>query len=341
MIVEHRFAHIPQDARRGRAWIASHASLAEAYLHPAATVPLAAYLRYQHLGNSVLGVFEAPAQTTERTEALVLRQGLDHIVLRTQSRGRARISVEGMNGEAGLGDIILLDLGRPYRIEAEPATGVELFLPRRVLAEGEYWIPVRHGRILVAGGHPLIRMVADHLGHLAACLSAFPPVPAVHVVPATLGLCRALLTAVAERGDDAPSDLPGIAIRRFIEENLTTVEIATLMDRFGLSHRALYRLFPQGGVAAFIRDRRLVHAMQALSRSRDERPRKLAQLSHACGFANPRVFSRAFHRKFGIWPADVPMGLARPGEGTAPRHPWHGCESCRPVASEGFGEKRP
>lgn len=315
MIVEHRFAHIPQDARRNRAWIASHATVAVAHLPPAATVPLAAHLRYHHLGDGVFGVFEAPAQTMERTEALVLRQALDHLVLRVHSRGQARITADGMTGEADPGDIILLDLGHPYRIEAEPAAGVELFLPRRVLADGGEGISIRNGRILAASGHPLIRMVADHLGNLAACLLASPPVPAVHIVPATLGLCRTLLATVGERGDDVPRDLPGVVVRRFIEQNLATVEIATLMDRFGLSHRALYRLFPQQGVAAFIRDRQLAHAMRALSRASGERPRKLAQLAHDCGFANPRVFSRAFQRKYGIWPAEVPMGIAGSGEG--------------------------
>lgn len=314
MIFEHRFAHIPQDARRSRAWVASHASIAEVHLGPATTVPLAAYLRYHHLGDGVLGVFEAPAQTTERTDALVLRQGLHHFVLRGHSRGPMRITVDGMTDEADPGDIILLDLGRPYRIEADAAIGFELFLPRRVLAGG-YEIPVMPGRILAAHGNPLIRMVADHLGNLAACLSASPAVPAAHLMPTTLGLCRALLTAVAGRGDDVPRDLLGVTVRRFIEENLATVEIATLMDRFGLSHRALYRLFPQQGVAAFIRDRRLVHAMRALSRASGERPRKLAQLAHESGFSNPRVFSRAFHRKYGVWPASVPTGFAQPGEG--------------------------
>lgn len=304
VIVEHRFAHIPQDAGRSRAWIASHASVVEAHLHPAATVPLAAYLRYHHLGDSVLGVFKAPAQTTERTEALVYRQGLDHIVLRTHSRGRARITVDGMTGEAGPGDIILFDLGHPYRIEAEPAAGVELFLPRRVLADGGEGVSDRNGRILAASGHPLFRMVADHLGNFAACLSASPPVPATNLMPATLGLCRALLAVATEQGGDVRAGPDRIAMRRFVEQNLATVDISGLMARFGVSRTSLYHRFgAQEGVAAYIRDRRLAAAMRRLSEA-VRRP-KLARLAHECGFANPRAFSRAFHRKYGLWPAEV------------------------------------
>lgn len=304
MIVEHRFAHIPQDAGRSRAWIASHALVVEAHLHPAATVPLAAYLRYHHLGDGVLGVFEAPAQTMERTEALVHRQGLAHLVLRTHTRGRARITVDGMTGEAGPGDIILLDLGHPYRIEAEPAAGVELFLPRRVLEDGGEGISVRNGRILAASGHPLIRMIADHLGNLAACLSASPPVLATNLMPATLGLCRVLLATATWQGGDVRADPDRIAMRRFVEENLTTVDISGLMARFGLSRTSLYQRFgAQEGVAAYIRDRRPAAAMRRLSEVA-RRP-KIAQLAYECGFANPRAFSRAFHRKYGLWPAEL------------------------------------
>ncbi|KQQ13649.1 hypothetical protein ASF53_11800 [Methylobacterium sp. Leaf123] len=298
MIVEHRFAHIPQDARRGRAWIASLAPLMEVRLDPATPVPVGAFHRYHHLGDAILGDFEAPAQTIKRSESLAVRQALDHLVLRTHGRGRARIDIGGSVGEAGPGDIVLLDLARAIRIEAEASVGVELVLPRRLLADGADGIPVRHGRILGAG-LPMIRLLADHLCNLATCL------PAPHLVPATLALCRAVLAHTAERGWDGSIDPTGIAIRRFIEANLAVVDAPMLMANFGLSRASLYRAFGgDGGIATYIRDRRLALAMRRLSTAKGRRP-MVARLAHECGFASDRVFSRAFHRRYGLWPADV------------------------------------
>ncbi|MGU3420811.1 AraC family transcriptional regulator [Methylobacterium sp. D54C] len=307
MIVEHRFAHIPQDARRGRAWVASLAPLMEARLDHGARVPVGAFHRYRHLGEMILGDFEAPAQTTERPESLVIRQALDHLVLRTHFRGRARIDTGGSGGEIGPGDIVLLDLAHAIRIDAEPSAGVELILPRLVLADGAGRIELQHGKIL-GTENPMTRLVADHLRNLAACLPV--PDPAAQLVAATLALCRAILAHSAESTRKEPGDPTIIAIRRFIEANLATVDVSTLMDRFGLSQRSLYRLFPDEGVSTFIRDRRLAQAMRTLARlPTGARPPKLARLAYDCGFADPRVFSRAFRRRYGILPAEARAGI--------------------------------
>lgn len=304
MMVEHRFAHIPQDGRRGRAWIASLAPLVEASLADGATVPLGAFHRYHHLGDAVLVAFDGPAQTIERSERLVAAQGIDHVVLRSHTAGGARIMVGGRAEVAAPGDVVLIDLAHPIRIEAGPASGVEIVLPRRIVTAGEEGIPVRQGRILPADGHPLTRLVADHVRNLAACLAAAPVTPVAPLVPATVALCRALLATTQGRDGTAPApDSPGLAVRRFIDENLATVDVPALAARFGLSHRALYRLFPDEGVSSFIRNRRLARAMRHLAQAPDGRSPKLARLAHDCGFADPRVFSRAFHRRYGLWPA--------------------------------------
>ncbi len=277
-------------------------------------MPLGAFHRYHHLGEAVLVAFDMPAQTTERTARLVAAQGLDHVVLRTHTCGRARVTAGERVGEAGPGDILVLDLAHPVRIETGPAAGVDIVLPRRIVTAGEDGIPVRHGRILAADGHPLTRLVGDHLRNLAACLAM--AIPAIPLVPATVSLCRALLAATPGRdGYTPPTDGPGLAVRRFIENNLATVDIPMLASRFGLSDRSLYRLFPQEGVSSFIRDRRLAHASRHLTRTTGGRPPKLARLAHACGFADPRVFSRAFHRKYGLWPADVRGSHLQPDRG--------------------------
>lgn len=305
MNVEHRFAQIPQDARRGRAWVASYAPLTEIRLDPGTTVPINAFHRYHHLGEAVLAAYETPAQTMDRPERLVTAQGLDHLILRSHTSGRARITVDGRVETVGPGDIVFVDLAQPVRFEVDPVAGVDLVLPRRVVTSASDGIAVRHGRILLANGHPLTRLVADHLRNLAACLSE-PPVDLAILGPATIALCRGLLAATSEPGEAQALDFPVLAMRRFIDQNLATVDVPMLAARFGHSRARLYKRFAgQGGIASLIRDRRLAAAMRTLNKVRDGRRPMLARLANECGFADTRVFSRAFHRKYGLWPAEV------------------------------------
>ena len=87
------------------------------------------------------------------------------------------------------------------------------------------------------------------------------------------------------------------------------VDLAGLIQRFGLSRRSLYRLFAEtGGVETFIRERRLAYALRVLAEP-GHWP-KLARLAHDCGFADAQVFSRALKRRYGISPMRVEPGLA-------------------------------
>lgn len=306
MIHERGFAHIPQDARRARAWVASLAPLLEVRLPPDAMVHRSAFHRYHHLGDAVLAVFDEPAQTIERPERLAAAQGLDHVVLRTIATGRARVVAGERSAEAGPGDLVVLHLARPVLIEAEPAAGVGIFLPRRVLAESATDVALAHGLVLPGDRDPLARLVSGHLRHLADCLPATASVAAC-LLQATLALLGAF-TAESGIADQADDGL-GLAVRRFVDAHLATVDVPTLCRHFGLSRSRLYRtLDGQGGVAALVRERRLAAAMRRLVRPPHGRRPTVARLSHDCGFADPRVFSRAFHRRFGLWPAEAAAG---------------------------------
>lgn len=319
MIVEHRFDHILQDGRRGRAWIASLAPLADVRLAEGVTVPLGAFHHYRRLGQVALAAFETPAQTVERPERLVVAEALDHLVLRTCASGRARIEAGGQVSKAGPGDLTVLDLARPVRIEAEASTGAALFVPRRCLSDRPDDVPVPHGRVM-ADGHPLGRLVADHLRNLAACLPTGSPEESDHLATATLDLVRALLPVPwAGAGPPGVNEVGRVlAMRRFIDANIDTVDVPMLMERFGLSRAPLYRRFAaDGGIHAYIRDRRLAVAMRRLTQPTEDRRPMVARLAHECGFANARVFSRVFHRRYGLWPAEVASAHPR-REGSAP-----------------------
>jgi len=311
VILEHRFGHIPQDARRGRAWLASLAPLFTGHLEADAVVPTGAFLRYHHLGEILLAVDESPAQILERDAERVRAQALDHLVLWTPAGGRARVTAAGTEGAVEPGAILLLELSQPVRIAMEPLAGHAVVVPRRLI-EAESGHPDWHGRILSGPQARLGTMLADHMRHAGGCLSDLTLEQTRHLAPATLALCRALLAAtplVEREPGSARAVALGLAVRRFIEAHLAGVDAAMLMAEFGLSRTILYGLFSDaGGLYAYIRDRRLAEAMRCLSRTDGERRPMMAQLAHTCGFNHPTVFARAFRRKYGINPSEVTPG---------------------------------
>ncbi len=149
MILEHRFAHIPQDARRGRAWIASLAPLFTASLAPDEAVPIDAFLRYQHLGSCVLAADKGPAQVLQRTPEQARVQALDHLVLWTPLHGRARRVDGDQVDSVGPGEILVLDLSHPVQIEMEALAARALLVPHRLVDDGRE-PPDRYGALTCA-----------------------------------------------------------------------------------------------------------------------------------------------------------------------------------------------
>jgi AraC-like DNA-binding protein len=97
------------------------------------------------------------------------------------------------------------------------------------------------------------------------------------------------------------------SIKAHVEQNLVVPEIGVdhLCGRFGLSRSALYRLFePEGGLAAYIQQRRLIRAYARLT-APEMRDRRIIDVALESQFASDATFARAFRRQFGITPREV------------------------------------
>ncbi len=209
-----------------------------------------------------------------------------------------------------LGRIAPRDLARPIRMETEQGRGATLFLPRRIFGDRADELAFRHGGVLAGSAYPLAQLLSGFLRHFNECAVSATPGLTHHLVPATVDLCRALAWEVSGSAMAAPPEETQLrfAVQQFIEQHLAQVDLPMLSARFGLSRTPLYQLFaPDGGVYAYIRDRRLTEAMRRLRHSEGRRP-KIARLAHECGFRNDLVFSRAFRRKYGVNPSEVQPG---------------------------------
>lgn len=305
MIVDYQFQHIADDEERRRAWIESLSSFFVTTIDPDAIVPPTAFHRYHHLNQLVFGEIAASAQTIERTPAMVATQNLDHVVLRLYTSGRTSVSASGSPAEITQPSFVTFDLSQPILSDTKGMTGLNLAIPRRLLEDRVRDISAWHGQIVPTASSPLTKLLADHFANLGASIRMATPAQMSQIVPATIALCNAMFLSEADSAYN-PTAVTGIAVRQFIEENLVSVDAETLMARFAISRTPLYKLFEaDGGVYAYIRERRLARAMHALKRSSSQRRSSIRRLAFECGFENEQVFSRAFRRKYGLNPSEV------------------------------------
>ena len=97
------------------------------------------------------------------------------------------------------------------------------------------------------------------------------------------------------------------AMKNSIEQNLgnTRLGVNSLCSEFHCSRATLYRLFQtDGGVARYIRERRLVAAFKVLSNCRVINKR-IIDVAIEHGFTNQSIFSRLFRQYFGITPSEA------------------------------------
>jgi len=105
---------------------------------------------------------------------------------------------------------------------------------------------------------------------------------------------------------DEKADLAQSVVE-FIEENREVFEVAVVARHFGVSPRALQRLFAdQVGIGPkwVIERYRMIEAVEALNNSVGV---SLTELSHALGYFDQAHFSKAFKRLTGRSPAEIEL----------------------------------
>lgn len=116
---------------------------------------------------------------------------------------------------------------------------------------------------------------------------------------------RASLLAVRPHAPASDSGDPRFGeVLSYIEAHIDDPDLGVdrLQSAFGVSRPTLYRMFRRmGGVARFIRQRRLAAAHQYLRRRPDL---SITWLLYELGFASERQFQRAFQSEFGLSPSE-------------------------------------
>lgn len=280
----------------------------------------------RHLGNAILCRASASGLRFERARGLVARMGVDHILAHVRLSGRARIEIGGSERDCAAGDICLFDLSRPLAASSTDYEALTVVLPRALFGADQGLLDTLHGAV-IRGATPFGRMLNDHLGALGAHATGFSEPEAAAAAQSTAMLLSAATRGPADRVATGGDTLDGapvlLALRRQIEAELTAPDLnaETLGRRFGLSRSTLYRLFaPLGGVAGYVRQRRLARAYQELAAG-DGRFARVSEVAYRLGFESPAHFAQAFRAEFGCAPRDVRDRAAADGIPAIPERP--------------------
>lgn len=275
------------------------------------------------LGEVVLGRFWSTGNRFERSARKVAESGLDHYVVQLLTGGRSVVRGGAAEGEWVRGSVRIIDMTRELRTEADAFSNLTLIVPRATLEPLLARPDDLHG-VTLGAGTPGGALLGDFMTGLAARAPDMTAQEAAALGPGVAALVAGFFGPAAagtRPAREARAAALRRAIRRHIEAHLTLpgLDADHLCGRFGLSRAALYRLFePLGGVAAYVRERRLVRACRMLG-SGEAGGKRVAEVAHGLGFASAASFSRDFRRRFDVSPTEV--RLAAPANDHAPEAP--------------------
>jgi len=246
------------------------------------------------------------AQTLRRTPDLIRRDGRESIVvhLSTGSAGR------GLAGDRSIrirrGGFAVSDHTRELVYDM-PAGDVFTLIAQRAAIESRVGsVDALHGLVLEPSRAAFL---SEHVQWLGARLPNHPVSDAPGLARSILDVFAATVDpskGVLERTRDSVAAAAFARACRFIDDTLTSpaLDPALIAKAAGLSRSALYRQFePLGGVAAYVRRRRLEAARTALLDPRETRT--MAALAYDLGFSSQALFNRLFRDAFGHAPREL------------------------------------
>jgi AraC-like DNA-binding protein len=208
--------------------------------------------------------------------------------------------------------ILALDMNQPMQMTRSACRVMAFFLPRAmvesVLPEAESL----HGRAIEYHS-PLARLIPSHLADLVKRLptmSAAEAHESMHTCAMSIAAAFGKETGLTGNARVAARTAMFAAARRYIDANLGQMDLTidSVLAASQLSRPTLYRLFePEGGLVAYIRNRRLREAADELQRY----PHKaIIEVAYGLGFNSASDFTRAFRRAYEMSPSDF-RALAR------------------------------
>ena len=279
------------------------------------TEPFAATVEWLDLGTLAIGHSRYTAQDWTRQRATIAADDCDNLVVNIRHRGAALGDMAGREVVAPLGSIVLADMVQVGHHASEASVTTGFVLPRALAEQMLPSVRSLHGHVVAPAHAALLvshmAMIRQHAGHLP--VSSGPMLARTILDLFTIAVTASLGggPADAEQRDRGLRHQLCDAIERHLGS--PTLNTARLSRMLGVSRSTLYRLLQdEGGVQAYIRERRLARVAETL-RSGGGRE-TIAALAERWGFCDAAYLGRAFREVYGITPGDY-----RALHGGAPR----------------------
>jgi len=260
-------------------------------------------------GMGTLGRCASVQQAFSRSREQIGRDGIDNYMVQIFRKGRCHARMSGGDVILDTGDVCIFDNTEPLDTVNENFDLMALAVPREQLAPLLHDADGLHYR-RVRGETPLARLFCKHV------LDVYRMAPSIRIEdgPNVFSALVHFLAAVINSGGDLTREQQALLrqgvlqeVRRHIDANLESENLSVddIASRFGISRTRLYRHFePYGGVAAFVRQRRLAAAHQKLTDPR-ALPLNNNAIAASVGFQSESAFIRAFRRRYGMTPGDA------------------------------------
>ncbi|BAI74501.1 transcriptional regulator (plasmid) [Azospirillum sp. B510] len=267
-----------------------------------------------HLGGLLLTKTVSGRQRFTRTHRTIARSGIDHFLIQAHAKGGFRGAADEREFEIGAGDICIFDLSRPCATLSTEFSNVTFCLPRSALEPLVEDPEALHGLVLPAQSAAGI-LLTDHLLSLFRAAGRLRADEAMAVGGRSMAFVAGCLQDAASRSGERRKVRAALSIqvRRFIEQQLHDPELGPeiIVAALGVSRATLFRMYEAaGGVASYIRKRRLVRSLADLRAPLEAE--RIADIALKWGFRSEGSYSRAFRAVYGLSPSEFRAGVNGP-----------------------------
>ncbi|MGJ5206460.1 helix-turn-helix domain-containing protein [Bradyrhizobium sp. HKCCYLR20261] len=271
-----------------------------------------------------LSVCQGGPQEWIRVPRLANGRAFDQIGICLVRSGTLSVEAQGDRRPCAAGGIVVFSLRYPFRLRWDDAEAerscITLWLAQaRLNGVSDNQV---HGRVLPASA--AVAVFGAALQTVADEVARTGPQALDAVTDGVAWLAINLLSTEGGPAATPPSELASfVTIRNYIDANLNVRDLnaATLARAFGLSRASLYRLFePVGGVASYVRARRLERARETIKEPGLSN-RRIAPVAYGTGFKSIASFNRAYRQAFGESPRQSRKGARKgPADGRTADH---------------------